>query len=151
MRKLTFEDSVRTMWSRTEKTPTCWLWTGCLAGESGHGQMQVNGKPMYVHRLAYLVSKGEIPDGLIVRHTCDVGHCVNPEHLILGTHWDNKHDAMSRGRHARWEKNARAKITREQAQEIRDLRGKEPARVVAPKYNLSKWAVYCIWWGETWS
>lgn len=37
----------------------------------------------------------------MVRHTCDVPKCINPDHLILGTQKDNMQDAVNRGRIAK--------------------------------------------------
>lgn len=50
------------------------------------------------HRYAYEYYKGEIPKGLIIRHVCDNPRCVNPDHLMAGTHKENVHDMMTRGR-----------------------------------------------------
>lgn len=42
-----------------------------------------------------------IAPGEIVRHTCDVRRCVNPEHLIVGTVGENNVDTAQRAqRHA---------------------------------------------------
>ena len=43
-------------------------------------------------RLAYLIYKGEIPDKMVIMHTCDNPSCVNPQHLIIGTHQQNSQD-----------------------------------------------------------
>lgn len=65
----------------------CWIWQGSLMGK-GYGP----------HRKSYEAFKGPIPEGLIVRHTCDIMPCINPKHLIVGTHADNMQDCIERGR-----------------------------------------------------
>jgi hypothetical protein len=50
-------------------------------------------------RRAYEQAYGPIPKGMCVCHTCDEPHCINPEHLWLGTHADNIQDAIRKGRH----------------------------------------------------
>lgn len=76
---------------------------GCmdwLAGTGeGYGIFRLNGRLVRAHRLAYIVFNGEeIPEGLVVRHTCDRPLCVAPDHLELGTQADNSRDAWERGR-----------------------------------------------------
>ncbi|UGO47583.1 HNH endonuclease [Morganella phage vB_MmoP_Lilpapawes] len=44
---------------------------------------------------------GDIPAGMVVRHTCDNKRCVNPNHLLLGTRKENTHDMLER--HPRFE------------------------------------------------
>lgn len=85
-------------WSKTARDGDCLIW---IAGrdDSGYGAYTPKGgRRTRAHRHAYTLVKGEIPDGLVVRHTCDRRACVNPEHLILGTHADNMNDARIRGR-----------------------------------------------------
>lgn len=88
--------------------------------------------------------RGEIPDGLVVCHTCDQRACVNPAHLFLGDYQANTRDAVRKGR---WHK----KLTPAQTREIRDavLSG-EHAIDVACRYRISEGHVRKIARGECW-
>lgn len=86
-------------WSRVEKTDGCWLWRGVPSQK--YGSLGINGKNYHAHRVSYEIHHGPIPDGLFVCHRCDVGRCVNPEHLFLGTHQDNMTDLKTKKRKAR--------------------------------------------------
>jgi hypothetical protein len=85
---------------KVHKTDTCWLWTGCKHPVLGYGSIGtgVGSKTMPAHRASYQIHIGPIPDGLHVLHRCDVRHCVNPEHLWIGTHSDNMADMAAKGR-----------------------------------------------------
>lgn len=60
--------------------------------------MQIDGEKIYVHRAAYIEAYGEIPDGKLVCHHCDTPRCIEPTHLFVGTHADNMHDMIRKGR-----------------------------------------------------
>ena len=94
----------------------CWLWNGSTA-PGGYGKVGVRRKSRLAHRLAWASVNGPIPDGMLVRHKCDVPACVNPDHLQLGTHADNTRDCLSRGRHVGG--NARKNLTPDQLAFIR--------------------------------
>ena len=89
-------------WSKVNKTrpSSCWLWTGPTdAGRSKeYGRIKVEGRKIPVHRLAWVLTHGEIPSGLIIRHTCDETKCCNPTHLRLSTQQENIQDMYSKGR-----------------------------------------------------
>ena len=89
-------------WSKVAKGEPgeCWEWQGAT-GQSGHGQFWTGERITNAHRMAYRLTKGEIPDGLMVRHACDNPPCCNPSHLLVGTARDNSQDALERGRTAR--------------------------------------------------
>ena len=75
----------------------CIHW-GLALDSDGYGSVSIKGKAQKAHRVSYYLHKGLIPDGLVVRHTCDVKSCVNPEHLIVGTVQENADDAVERNR-----------------------------------------------------
>ncbi len=106
--------------SKIGQSGDCWVWT---AGKRpfGHGEIRVRGRELSTHRLMYAKTKGNIPSGLWVLHRCDTPSCVNPAHLFLGTPKDNTHDAVTKGRMAKGERNGMAKLARTQIQAIRTV------------------------------
>jgi hypothetical protein len=90
------------LWGQTDKTASCWLWTG-HTNDKGYGTLHVDSERgiQYVHRLSWELANGPIPDGLFVCHDCPGGDnpaCLNPNHLFLGTNRDNILDAKAKGR-----------------------------------------------------
>lgn len=75
----------------------CWLWVGHKYS-NGYAAIKAFGKMALAHRLSYELHKGPIPTGSEILHSCDVKHCVNPDHLRSGSHADNMQDAADRGR-----------------------------------------------------
>lgn len=76
----------------------CWLWTGELNAKGyGYFRAKVNGKiHRRVHRVAFMVWKGMIPDGYAVHHACGKRSCFNPDHLQLVTEADNNVEMLQR-------------------------------------------------------
>lgn len=93
-----YEDAVRRFWPQVNKTETCWLWTGSVYGSNSYGQMWTGEKAIGAHRLSWEIHHGTIPAGQLVLHRCDTPTCVNPAHLVLGTHRDNMADMVRKGR-----------------------------------------------------
>lgn len=78
----------------------CVVWTGAT-GEFGHGVIRVDGSSQSVHRVAWTLLVGPIPEDLQVLHHCDVPPCWEPKHLFLGTQLDNMRDMEAKGRSGR--------------------------------------------------
>lgn len=111
-------------WSSVKRPSpaACWLWQGTVAGK-GYGQIRWNGAKVYVHRLAYELTHGTIPDGIIIRHKCDTPLCCNPAHLEPGTYLENANDRVVRGRNGNQsgELNNQAKLSASDVASIRSL------------------------------
>lgn len=85
-------------WKRVAKTEECWLWTGYV-NPNGYAQMGVGKyEKVYVHHVSFEMHVGPIPEGAVIRHRCDVRHCVRPDHLVAGTQQDNINDMWERKR-----------------------------------------------------
>lgn len=82
----------------SDEPNACWLWIG-RKDDDGYGEtgFTLEGTRRAA-KIAYMLTYGEIPFGLIVRHTCDNPPCVNPAHLILGTRGNNNGDIIERER-----------------------------------------------------
>lgn len=81
---------------KVNKTNNCWEWSG--TNNYRYGLLRTCGKMVRAHRISWEIHFGTIPAGLHVLHKCDNTLCVNPDHLFLGTHFDNMQDMAKKGR-----------------------------------------------------
>lgn len=122
----------------------CIEWTGAI-NSSGYGITWKDGKTCYAHRVAV-----SAPDDSVVLHICDNKICVNPEHLILGSHKENSEDMVNKGRQAKGEKAGNSKLKESEVVNILSLKGSMASRAVAEMYNISKTNVLDIWNRKIW-
>ena len=130
----------------------CWEWQGAIQSK-GYGSVGISkGKTALAHRIAFEITYGEIPNGLMVLHTCDDRSCVNPNHLYLGTHQDNMKDMVTRDRQARGERNGRSKLTIEEVENIRRIygMGNHTQQQVAYQFGVSISSIRKILSEEYW-
>ncbi|MGH8612409.1 MAG: helix-turn-helix domain-containing protein [Gammaproteobacteria bacterium] len=88
-----------TFWKKVQKAENgCWLWLGQKKKGYGRIRLKRENRMIQAHRYAYVLAYGFIPAGKCVCHKCDAPACVRPDHLFLGSHWDNMHDSVIKGR-----------------------------------------------------
>lgn len=76
-------------WSKViKKANGCWAWKA-YCDSQGYGRFFYNGKPQGAHRLAYIDTRGHVPDGLTLDHLCRNRACVNPAHLEIVPRGEN--------------------------------------------------------------
>lgn len=128
----------------------CWEWQGT---RSHYGVMNDHGTTVYAHRFAWEQANGPMPEGKVVRHTCDNKFCVNPAHLLLGSQGENVQDAVERQLNCFGERHGRHRLTEQQVVEIKQhLReGKLNQRQIAELYPVvTLSAIEGIASGRTW-
>jgi len=123
----------------------CHLWSGQHNG-LGYGQLSIRRKNVLIHRVVFEVCNGEIPEGLVIRHTCDTPSCICPSHLISGTHADNARDRVERGQQVNGERHGRSKLTVSDVVAIRQLvkSGRHSQQDIAATFGVSRATVYKI-------
>jgi predicted XRE-type DNA-binding protein len=158
--ELTPQEAAR-YWAKVDKASSprgCWIWTGCIHPIKGYGAFRFRGRNHAAHRITYRHFKGDIPDALLVCHTCDVRNCVNPDHLWLGTNKANMRDMVDKGRAAdgsqvpNGERCYAAKLKESDVIEIRRLysAGGITQKAIAQKFNVQQMQISRIMKGTRW-
>jgi hypothetical protein len=136
----------------------CILWTRAINKATGYGAVRLNGRTRSAHRVAWEEANGRlVPPRMEIMHTCDVRACVNPEHLLLGTHAENMRDMAVKGRasratRVRGEEVNTAKLTADEVLVIRDryAKGGVSQQALGDEYGVSQFNIGCIVRRETW-
>lgn len=165
-RYLTPKDIDR-FWSKVDRSggdESCWLWKGSTR-TGGYGDFHLRIAPReYRHviasRMAWMMNHGDIPEGMIVCHTCDTPACCNPRHLFVGTYRDNNRDTVNKGRgkgqfrdgSTRGAQSFRAKVSEQQVMEIRQraVDTDIPFTWMAKEYGISDRMIADIVDGKYW-
>ena len=108
-------------WKRTDKKAAggCWLWDS--RNKFGYGIFFAFGLNHQAHRISFMMHKGKIPNDKLICHKCDIRNCVNPAHLWLGSHSDNMHDMIMKGRQALGERHFSAKLSKKEVLAAKSL------------------------------
>lgn len=145
-------------WAKVNKNGPngCWLWTGVIS--RGYGRFNYQKRMQPSARVAWELTNGPIPEGLLVCHDCpgrDNPMCVNPSHMFLGTPKDNTQDMLKKGRNsnAKGEAQGHAVLTDIQVLEIRELYalGGVTQAQLAAKFGVKPITIHPIVTGRTWT
>ena len=132
------------------KKTNCWECRSIALDSNGYPMLTIYGKQDRAYRHSYTFFNGKIPKDFVVRHTCDNRLCINPEHLILGSHADNVKDRVERNRSAKGINNGRSKLSEKDVLLIfnDDI---TPKMHLANKFNVDPKAIRDIKNGKTWT
>jgi len=146
------DEQIKRFWSHVsiKGSNECWNWK-LGTDRYGYGKVKVAGKVTISHRVAYKISKGDIPGSTQVLHSCDNRICCNPVHLWTGTHDDNMKDMFSKGRQGKGY-SFRKQLNSEKAENLRaDFGSGISKRALAKKYSITPRHVRAILRGIYWN
>lgn len=128
---------------------SCWEWSAARH-PTGYGRFSIGGRRgrmVQAHRVAWELSRGAIPEGLLVRHVvCDNPPCCNPQHMDLGTQTDNMRDM------AQSERGHTVRLTAADVCAIRKASsGGASQRSLAREYGVAQSNIGYIVRRETWA
>lgn len=116
----------------------------------GYPRVKIRGIQYKIHRFVYQECFGDIPNGMVIRHTCDNRLCINPEHLLIGTNYDNVKDMTKRGRNAKGERNGNSVLNTDQVKQIKSMIGIKSNAKIAKIFNVGVTTIANIRIGKTW-
>lgn len=88
---------VERVMEQTTREGECVIFTGSKT-TAGYGKIGTKNGMLSAMKVVWEHRHGPVPQGMLIRHTCDNPPCVDIDHLIIGTAKDNTRDMMLRGR-----------------------------------------------------
>ncbi len=80
------------------KENNCWEWKKTKL-KNGYGVYCFHGERIYAHRKSYEFHNNvKLNREEMICHKCDNPLCINPDHLFLGSQFDNIKDGIDKGR-----------------------------------------------------
>ena len=128
----------------------CWSFAGAK-DEGGYGWCSFSlAGTKKAHRLSAWLAGDDVEDKVVL-HTCDNPSCVNPAHLVTGTHEQNEADKDAKGRRPIGERHGAARLTEADARSIVErVAGGEARRSVAASLGVSTSLISAIMSGRAW-
>jgi len=148
------QEQIDLFWSKVEKRGEneCWPWLAGKKVDKEYGGFyfrQIN-NTIASHKIAFIIAHNfdfeDIPDSIIIRHSCNNPPCVNPLHLKMGTCKDNSQDMVNSGNSLKGSKNPKyIHISKDTINEMRKKYSKKIGiRQISKEYNVSYGYAYNI-------
>lgn len=153
------EDLSARFWRKVDASAgpdACWPWLG-FKDRDGYGKFDLISpikRAVPASRLAYELTYGPIPDGMLACHTCDNPSCCNPKHIYAGTRSDNNRDPFLRNRCShKGEADPASKLTEEKIRIIRIVydSGVMNQKQLAEIFGVHHSTISCITTRKSWS
>ncbi len=146
------DQQIERFWSKVDvkSEDECWPWlagikTSGKSGQYGGFYIKQIDNTMTAHKVSFIIThhfdiSDDIPDEIVIRHTCNNPICVNPKHLKLGTYQNNSSDMVESGNSLHGSKNPKASLTSEQVKEAREKwsTGEYSIREIGEIFNVSE-------------
>lgn len=153
------DDQIKKFWGKVDIKGKidCWEWTGAKKPK-GYGNVRIDKKYLSSHRIAWELSNGDIPSGLVVMHICDNPSCCNPSHLVLGTMKSNSFDMIKKRRDgfkknkAKGENNGNSKLKNSDIDTIRSIYKERDISQsdIGDMFGVSQTTISRVLLGRTW-
>ena len=131
----------------------CLIWP-FYRNPNGYGQFGHLGKMCWAHRYMCELINGPAPSHKHESaHSCANGHggCVHPKHLSWKTRSGNLLDCTEHGTHPRNVYGLNGRLSQEQVQEIRELKGKKTQAEIAVMFGVHGPTIRDIFSGRTYA
>lgn len=139
-------------YAKAVRVGDCLIWQG--KGRIGpYGVAGYQRKNWLAHRLSYFFANdGDLSAEEVVRHICDTPLCVEPSHLLKGTHAENVQDKVDRLRHGFGEAHPNRKLTFSEVEAIRAAysAGGVTQKELARRFGASRTQLHRIVHGSRW-
>lgn len=116
--------------------------------DDGYPRLIVAGRWQMAHRFVYQMAGRDLPGNMLLCHVCDNRACVNPDHMFVGTIWENLEDRDRKGRQAKGERNGGAVLT--EANVLNILSDTRPQTAIAKDYGVAQCTISSIKRGKLW-
>lgn len=145
--------TLQRFWAKVAKRgdDECWPWLAAVRRtDEGYGAFWLDRRHQPASKVAWILTFGAVPNGLVVCHRCDNPRCCNPHHLFVGTPLQNNDDKVAKRRHVFGERVGTALLTEIAVKQIKQLRpkGRAPSGYradIARQFGVTRGTITDIW------